>query len=83
MIEQICRTARQAAFVREVRSKDRGVRMEDIDEAVGDAIQRLTTQVTPANAHSYLSDLPQDIGVVSVEPIVRRVKHVHRYLNLA
>jgi proteasome-associated ATPase len=83
MIEQICRTARQAAFVREVRTKDRGLRIEDIDESVGDAIHRLSTLLTPRNTCSYLSDLPQDIDVVSVEPIVRRVKHVHRYLNIA
>jgi proteasome-associated ATPase len=82
MIEQICRAARQAAFVRDVRTKDRGLRMEDIDEAVSDAIQRLTSLLTPHNARSYLSDLPQDIDVVSVEPIVRRVKHAHRYLNI-
>ena len=38
--------------------------------------------LTPRNAHVYLSDLPQDIDVVAVEPIVRRVAQPHRYLNL-
>ena len=83
MIEQICRAARQAAFLRDVRSKERGLRVEDIDEAVADAIQRLSTLLTPRNAHAYLADLPQDIDVVAVEPVVRRVAHAHRYLNIA
>jgi proteasome-associated ATPase len=83
MIEQICRSARQAAFVRDVRSDDRGLRAEDIDEAVSAAIHRLSTLITPRNAHSHLADLPQDVDVVAVEPIVRRVKHAHRYLNVA
>ena len=82
MIEQICRAARQAAFFRDVRSKERGLRVEDIDGAVADAIQRLSTLLTPRNAHAYLSDLPQDIDVVAVEPVVRRVTHAHRYLNI-
>ena len=81
-IEQICRAARQAAFLRDVRSKERGLRAEDIDTAVADAIQRLSTLLTPRNAHAYLADLPQDIDVVAVEPIVRRVTHEHRYLNV-
>jgi hypothetical protein len=33
------------------------------------------------NAHAYLSDLPDDVDVVSVEPIVRRVARPHRYLT--
>ena len=81
-IEQICRAARQAAFLREVRSKDRGLRVEDIDQAVADAITRLSTLLSPHNVHAYISDLPQDVDVVAVEPVVRRVTHTHRYLNI-
>ncbi len=81
-IEQICRAARQAAFLREVRSKDRGLRVEDIDQAVADAITRLSTLLSPHNVHAYISDLPQDVNVVAVEPVVRRVTHTHRYLNI-
>ncbi len=81
-IEQICRAARQAAFLREVRSRERGLRVEDIDGAVADVIQRLSTLLTPRNAHAYLFDLPQDIDVVAVEPVLRRVAHAHRYLNI-
>lgn len=80
-IEQICRAARQAAFLRDVRSKDRGVRVEDVEEAVSQAIDRLATALAPRNAHAYLPDLPQDVDVVAVEPVRRQASRSHRYLN--
>jgi len=33
----------------------------------------------PHNARNYLPDLPQDIDVVRVDLIERRVSHPHRY----
>jgi SpoVK/Ycf46/Vps4 family AAA+-type ATPase len=79
LIEQICRAARQTAFLREVQAGERGIRVADIDDAVADAIERLTTTLTPRNIRAYLNDLPQDIDVVSVEPIVRQTRRAHRY----
>jgi hypothetical protein len=35
LIEQICRAARQAAFFGDVRIKDRGLRLEAVDEVNG------------------------------------------------
>jgi len=81
-IEQICRAARQSAYLRDVHSGAPGVRAEDIDEAVSDAIQRLSTTLSRYNAHAYLCDLPQDLDVVAVEPITRQVKRSYRYLNV-
>lgn len=81
VIEQICRAARQRGFLREVHRQDAGLQMEDIDEAVSDAIDRLSTTLTPQNARAYLADLPQDIDVVAVEPAARRLTHSYRYLN--
>lgn len=80
-IEQICRAARQTAFLRDVGGGEPGVRAEDVEEAVADAIHRLSQTVTPRNAHAYLADLPQDIDVVAVEPIQRRTQRDHRYFN--
>ena len=54
-----------------------------MDEAVSEAIVRLSTLLTSYNARAHLRDLPQDIDVVAVEPIVRRVAHNHQYLNVA
>ena len=44
-------------------------------------IDRLSTTLNRHNAHAHLHDLPQDIDIVAVEPIVRRVRKSHRYLN--
>jgi hypothetical protein len=41
----------------------------------------MRTILTIHNAHAYLADLPQDVDVVSVEPILRKVKQPHRYLT--
>jgi proteasome-associated ATPase len=78
--EQICRAARQKAFLREVRGGEAGLRVEDIDEAACQAVERLRSTLSPRNIRSYLFDLPQDIDVVSVEPIARRVPRPGRYV---
>jgi proteasome-associated ATPase len=81
LIEQICRAARQAAFSRDLRTGESGLRIEDIDEAISDAIRKLSSTLTTQNARAYMSDLPQDMDIVAVEPIVRRVTQRRRYLN--
>ena len=81
--EQICRAARRAAFLRDVRGGERGLTLADVEDAIAQAFERLASMLTPHNARAYLSDLPQDIDVVSAEPIVRRVGRPHRYLNAA
>jgi hypothetical protein len=53
-----------------------------MEQAVIEGIERLRTQLTPNNVHAYLADLPQDVDVVSVEPVVRKVPNARRYLNL-
>jgi proteasome-associated ATPase len=81
LIEQICRAARQAAFSRDLRTGESGLRVDDIDQAISDAIRKLSSTLTTQNARAYLSDLPQDMDIVAVEPIARRVTQRHRYLN--
>lgn len=83
VIEQVCRAARQAAFLRDVRGGEPGLCVTDIEHAISQAMERLRSTLTVWNVHAYLSDLPQDIDVVSVDPVVRRVTRVHRYLNVA
>ena len=72
VIEQISRAARQRAFLREVRQAVPGITVEDAEESVADAIERLSTTLTPLNIRSYLNDLSEDLAVRSVRPIVRR-----------
>jgi proteasome ATPase len=82
IFEQVCRQARRAACLREVRGEgEPGLRASDLDDAVTQAMQRMRTTLSAENAHSHLSDLPQDVSVVSVEPIVRKVKQTGRYLK--
>ena len=83
LFEQICRAAKQAAFLRDVRGEEPGLRVSDINEAVADAIQRLGSTLNVRNARAYLHDLPQDVDVVSAEPVVHRPARSHRYLNVA
>ena len=52
LIEQICRSVRQRAFVRDVKYGDAGIQLQDIEEAVADTLQRLSTTLTPHNVRS-------------------------------
>ena len=71
LIEQICVDARERAFQRHVDGEHCGLRVEDIDAATDAARDRLRATLTPANAHSHLTDLPQDASVVGVDPAPR------------
>jgi len=81
LFENVCRTALRAAFLRDVRGGAAGVQWCDMQDATSQTIERMRTILTIHNAHAYLADLPQDVDVVSVEPIVRKVKQPHHYLQ--
>jgi len=80
-IAQICRAARQSAFLRDVRGGEPGLSVDDIEDAVTATITRMAGTLTPRNVRAYLSNLPQDIDVVAVEPTARRVPRPHRFVN--
>jgi ATP-dependent 26S proteasome regulatory subunit len=79
LIEQISQAARQQAFERHAGGGEEGVSHRDIEEAVADAIERLATTLTVRNVRHYVTDLPQDVDVVAVDPVRRKVRR-HRYL---
>ncbi len=79
LFAQICRAACQRAFLRDVRNNEPGVRVADMEHAVSEAIARLASTLSRHNVHAYLSDLPQDVDVVAVEPAVRKIAYPHRY----
>jgi len=83
MLAQVCRAACQAAFAREVRGGPPGLRVADVEHAVGDALERLASTLSRHNLHAYLADLPQDVDVVSVQPVARKVARPHRYRHAA
>ncbi len=78
VFEQICNSARKRAFQRDIEGGLAGLQAADIDESVEDALHRLASTLSPRNVRSYIFDLPQDIDVVSVEPMMRRVRRPHR-----
>jgi proteasome-associated ATPase len=78
--EQICRAARTSAFLRQVRGGERGIRVDDIEAAVATTVERLASTLTVRSIHSYV-DLPTDVDVVAVEPVVRKARHAYRYVN--
>jgi proteasome-associated ATPase len=79
---QLCESACRRAYARERRGGVAGITAGDMEHAVVDTIDRLRTQVTPTNAHAHLANLPQDVDVVSVEPVVRKVPNRRRYITL-
>ncbi len=77
--EQVCRAARRRACFREVGGGQRGVGLDDMDDALAETIEKMSATLTRHNVRNYLADLPQDQDVVAVEPVVRRVSRPHRY----
>jgi ATP-dependent 26S proteasome regulatory subunit len=80
LIQQICGAAQLAAYQREMRGGMAGLTVGDIEEAIATAIERLATNITVHNARNQLHDLPTDLNVISVEPVVRRVSRAREYL---
>lgn len=82
-IAAIADAAIERACVREARGGDSGVRLPDVLAAVGDYFQSAASALTPHNCNNYLDDLPQDVDVVRVEPVLRKVRQPYRYFNAA
>jgi hypothetical protein len=51
--------------------------------AVGEFFVSAARALTPHNCGNYLDDLPQDVDVVRVDPVARKVNQPHRYINAA
>jgi hypothetical protein len=81
LLRQLSGTACRSAFRRALRGGDAGVCLADIDLAVAEALERLATTLTVRNVRAYLADLPQDVDVVAVEPVHRKVRSVQSYMN--
>jgi SpoVK/Ycf46/Vps4 family AAA+-type ATPase len=73
LIEQVCDSARIAAFERQCRGGQSGVSVNDMQVAADNAIERLRNTLTTRNVGDFITDLPQDMDVVSVDPIRPRI----------
>ena len=82
-IANIARAAGERACMREIETGAVGLQAQDLVVAIADELESITRTLTPVNCRHYLVDLPQDVDVVRVEPVQRRVVKRHRYLNAA
>jgi hypothetical protein len=78
-LESIAQAALQRACVREAEGGPAGVTSADMNAAISDFFLAAPRALTPRNARNYLRDLPQDIDVVRVDLVERKVTHPHRY----
>ncbi len=82
-IAKVCGDATQEAVLREIESGEGGLRTEHLFRAIDREFTRAAGMLTPFNCRKHLSGLPQDVDVVSVDPIRRAVARSHRYLHVA
>jgi ATP-dependent 26S proteasome regulatory subunit len=81
-ISQIAQSAIAEACMREVETSHVGVRLDDVLSATAEQCTAAARVLTPINCRRYLSSLPDDVDVVSVQPVEKKVAHPHRYLHL-
>ncbi len=78
-LEAIAQATLERACVREAEGGPIGVCPGDMSAAISDFFLTAPRALTPRNARNYLRDLPQDVDVVRVELVERKVRHPHRY----
>jgi proteasome-associated ATPase len=78
-LESIAQTALERACIREAEGGAAGVCSADLSAAVSEFFLAAPGSLKPHNARNYLPDLPQDIDVVRVDLVERKINHPHRY----
>jgi len=78
-LEAIAQAVLERACVREAEGGPVGVSVADMNAAISDFFLAAPRALTPRNARNYLRDLPQDVDVVCVDLVDRKVSHPHRY----
>jgi proteasome-associated ATPase len=82
-IANIARAGIERACVRDLERGESGVAARDLLDAIENEVGGIVSALTPANCHAFISNLPQDLAVVRVEPVTRRVRHPHRFRSVA
>ncbi len=80
-IAKIAQTAIKRACMRDAEKGSSGVRLDDILTGVDDFFETAMQALTPTNCHGYLNDLPQDMDVVRIDRVRRKVREPHKYVN--
>jgi proteasome-associated ATPase len=83
MLAKVARVTKERACLRELETRDDGIRCADVLDTIVDELASMVASLSPANCHTHISGLPQDLAVVRVEPIVRKVRRPHRFLSAA
>jgi proteasome-associated ATPase len=82
-ISAIALAATENACARDARGGEAGIQLPDVMGAVDEFLTNAARALTPANCRNHLDDLPQDVDVVRVDPVTRKVARPFRYLNAA
>jgi proteasome-associated ATPase len=83
VIANICRNAKRKACQRELsQSGEAGLTAEDLLLAIGEEFCSVARGITVFNCRQHL-ELPQDLDVVKVEPVARKVTQPQRFLQAA
>jgi len=82
-IANIARAAVERACLRDVERGEPGLTAGDLLESIADELSAAVSALTPVNCHAHVSDLPQDLHVVRVDPIARQVRKPHRFVRAA
>jgi proteasome-associated ATPase len=82
VISKITQVAMERACLREVEGGEPGVTLADLLCAVSEEFASTCSALTPANCHKHLGGLPQDVDVVSIEPLTRKAARPHRFVDL-
>jgi len=81
LIAAICQAALERACQREHQAGEAGLGAADLLSELDAALATAAAALTPRNCHQHLDDLPQDLDVVKVEPVVRRARAEYRVLR--
>jgi len=78
-LQSIARAAIKKACVRASVGGPVGLSAADMQAAISDFFVSAPCALTPRNARNYLHDLPQDVDVVRIDFIDRKVRRPHLY----
>jgi len=82
-IAKIAITAKEKACAEEVETGHQGIRLNHVFSAIDAELETVAHTLTPGNCRLHLADLPQDVDVVRVEQVQRKVARPHKYLYVA
>ncbi len=82
-LANLVREATMSACLREIETGASGIHLQDMLSAVSKELESISHMLTPLNCRHHLSDLPQDMDVVSIEPVKRASSRALHYLQVA